>query len=404
MANKALQGAKVVEYANGIGTPFCTKILADMGAEVIKIEHPLTGDTARHIGPFAGGSPDPEKSILFFYTNTNKKSITLDLNSDEGIEIFKKIIKDADILVKEGQPEECEKKGLGYETLKELNPGLIVASVTPYGESGPCKDYKAYPLNISQFSGAGSLYPQGTQDLTRPPIMLGGNFEEFDAGVVAAIGVLGALFRKKRTGKGQYIELSSLEARLKIANTENTVYAVYGHSENRTGIRLKMMASLVAPCKDGYIVPYLIQPDEHLRLAILIGKPEWVDEPWYQNMQERIKRIDEVTAAFHDWMKDKTMDEITRLAQEARVPLGPVSSPKDVVESEQFNAREFFTEVEHPVLGKVKFPGRPFIMSETPFSYDHAAPLLGQDNEDVYCKMLGYSKEYLSELKAANVI
>lgn len=404
MTAKALQGVKVIEYSQGISGPYCTKLMADLGADVIKIEQPGTGDLARHIGPFAGKEAHPEKSIIFLYVNTNKKGITLDLDQPEGIEIFKELVKDATVFIKDGQPEWYDQRGIGYDDLSKINPGLIMASLTPYGESGPYKDYVAHPLNTSHMSMAASMFPHGSPDYSRAPTMIGGNFEQYDLGIMAAAGLLGAIFYRLRTGEGQYMELSALDTTAALFNTETVVYEMYGFTEERQALMLKSMGCLTAPCKDGYVCPFLVQPNDFRRMAKVIGKDEWVDEPWLVNKLERVKRIDEVRQALLDWLKDKTKAEASSAFQKVRVAIGPVETPKDVVESEQFNVRGYFTELEHPVVGRYKFPGRPFIFEKTPMTYAKSAPLLGEDNKEVYLNTLGLSKEYIDNLQEKNVI
>lgn len=403
--NKALAGIKVIEYANGVGVSYCGKLLADLGAQVIKIEKPGVGDRTRRIGPYAGDIEDIENSLVFFYCNTNKQGITLDLDKPEGISILKQLIAGADVFLKQGQPEEYDSKGIGYADLKKINPGLIMVSVTPYGESGPYRNYKANPLNVSHFNGTAFLYPHGSTELDRSPVMLGGHFEEYDVGVMTAIGVLGALTWRRRNGdgRGQYLEISEIESTFYLNGTENIQYAVYKQMPDRRGLRLVYMASYVKKCADGYICPFLVQQAEFNRMADMIGKSEWKDEPWFKNDLERRKRIDEVDIALADWLQDKTMTEIEQLAQEYKVPLAPISTVENVCESEQLNARKFFDWISHPKYGKVKVPGRPFIMSKTPITYEKDAPALGEDNEQILAD-LGISMEELQVLKEKKVI
>lgn len=402
---KALEGITVIEYANGVGVPYCGKLLADMGAHVIKIEKPGAGDKARRMGPYAAGCEGSENSLVFYYCNTHKKSVTLDLNQPEGIQVFKKLVAGTDILLKEGQPQEYDSKGIGYADLKQINPGLIMVSVTPYGESGPYKDYKANPLNVSHFNGTAYLYPHGSTEMDKPPAILGGHFEEYDVGVMTAIGVLGALVWRRRNGdgRGQYLEMSEVESTFYLNGTENIQYAIYKQTPDRRALRLTYMASYVKKCADGYICPFLVQQAEFNRMADLIGKSHWKDEPWFTNDQERRKRIGEIDQALADWLQDKTMSEIEQLAQEYKVPLGPISTVEDVCASEQLNQRRFFDWVEHPRYGTIKFPVRPFIMSKTPITYEKGAPLLGEDNDDIL-RSLGISHEEQAELKAKKVI
>lgn len=402
---KALEGIKVIEYANGVGVPYCGKLLADLGAQVIKIEKPGIGDKARRMGPYAGNCEDIENSLVFYYCNTHKKSVTLDLDQPDGIRIFKKLVAEADVLLKEGQPQEYESIGIGYADLKKINPGLIMVSVTPYGESGPYKDYKANPLNVSHFNGTANLYPHGSTELDKPPAILGGHFEEYDVGVITSIGVLGALTWRRRNGdgRGQYLEISEIESTFYLNGTENIQYAIYKQAPDRRALRLVYMASYVKMCADGYICPFLVQQVEFNRMADLIGKPHWKDESWFNNELERRKRIDEIDKALAEWLEDKTMHEIEQLAQEYKVPLGPISTVEDVCESEQLNERRFFDWVVHPRYGRIKFPIRPFIMSKTPITYEKGSPLLGEDNDSIF-RELGISLEEQEELKANKVI
>lgn len=404
MARKALEGIRVLEYSQGISGPYCAKILADLGAEVIKIEPPLIGDKARHIGPFAGVEPDSEKSIIFLYNNTNKKSITLDLDQEEGRELFRKMAEGADVFIKEGQPEWYDERGIGYEALSKANPGLVMASLTPYGESGPYKDYIANPLNTSHMDMCASMHPNGAPSLDRAPTMMGGNFEQYDHGVMAAAGLLAAVFYKLRTGIGQYMELSAVETNASLFTTESVVYETYHSVDVRTAPMLKSMASTTAPCKGGYVCPYLVQNIDYQRTARIIGKPEWAEEPWITDKLERGKHIGEFRKALIDFLADKTPKEAATIFQKEKVAVVESCTPGQVVESEQFNLRGFFTEMEHPAAGSFKFPGRMMIYEKTPMTFENGAPLLGQDNGAVYRDLLGLSEDRIKELKTRRVI
>ncbi|MBN1615166.1 MAG: CoA transferase [Deltaproteobacteria bacterium] len=404
MGKKALSGVKVVEYANNIGAPYCSKLMADMGAEVIKIEKPVVGDEARRRGPFLGDVPHPEKSVIFCYVNSNKLSVTLDIEKPEGREIFKRLAGEADILIKEGLPEEFERLGLGYRDLKEINPRLIMASFTPYGESGPYRNYKAYPLNLSHVCGIGNQYPLPSPDLSREPTKLGGNCQEYHPGVMAITAILAALFWQRKTNKGQYIEMSLQDMQLCFAKTENAVYAVYGKTMTRMSENLQKFPLAVVPCKDGYVNTMILQDVEWGRFVELMGSPEWSKEEWTKSIMTRIPHMPMVNSHIVDWMKNQTKAEIVDKAQKARCPVGPVNTAKDIVESEQFHSRGFFAEVQHPVMGKFKFPGRPFLCSETPCSYESPAPVLGQDNDMIYRERLGYGDADLARLKEKRII
>ena len=182
MTPGALEGMKIVEYCNMVSGPYCSKLLADMGADVLKVEPPFTGDDSRKRGPFPGDVPHQEKSGLFLYLNSNKKGLTLDPKKPEGKEIFKKLIEKTDVLIEDRPPGEMEELALDYETLKAVNPGLIMISITPYGRSGPFKDYRAFQLNTVHASGQGYMLPIPAEDMDRPPVKVGGQSSGFDVG------------------------------------------------------------------------------------------------------------------------------------------------------------------------------------------------------------------------------
>jgi crotonobetainyl-CoA:carnitine CoA-transferase CaiB-like acyl-CoA transferase len=205
----------VLEYCSTISGPYCTKLMADLGAEVIHVEPPEKGDDARRSPPFPGDVPHPEKSGLFLLLNTNKLGITLDPKLPRGKKLFEKLAGEVDVLVDDGPPEQLEEMGLGYDHLRERNPGLIVASISPFGRSGRLKDYKAYPLNIAHASGQGYVHPMPSPDLERAPTRIGGECTEYDPGQTAAFAILAALYSRGITGRGQLeacalLQISSL--------------------------------------------------------------------------------------------------------------------------------------------------------------------------------------------------
>lgn len=404
MLKKAFEGIRIVELAETVGVAYAGKLLADLGADVVKIEKPGIGDPARYREPYAGNEPDKERSLIFAYANTNKKSVCVDVETKQGAQIVRELVASADVFLREGAPAAFEGNGLSWESLSEENPRLILSSNTPFGESGPYKDYTATPFTLAQMTGNAALYPHGTGDENRPPVILGGNFEEYDTGVAVASGVIGALFWRLRSGMGQYIENSSYEARLMSLPSENVAYPVFGVNFNRSGATQRQQASLSFPTKDGWLCPFLTTPRDFANMAEIIGKPEWNDEEWYNDVPQRRARCEEIMAAMREWSKDLTTKEAVDICQAKRVPIGPVATPKDVVESEQFNLRGFFTTVEHPVIGEMKFPGRPIVLSETPFSYDHAAPLLGADTREVLRTLLNRTEEDCERLASEGVI
>ncbi|MBU2547087.1 MAG: CoA transferase [Proteobacteria bacterium] len=399
---RALEGVKVLEYCSRVSGPYCTKIMADFGAEVIKIEPPGVGDAARTFGPFAGDEPDPEKSGFFLYLNTNKRGLTLDPSRPEGRDIFLKLVREADVLIEDRPPGEMNALGLGYRELEEINPGLVMASLTPYGLSGPYKNYKAYNLNTSHVSGQGYLLPLVSPNRQRPPVKVGGYSSAYDPGMVLVLAVLAALFHKGLSGRGQFIELSKQEALISMQRVESVTFANDGVFMERTGRRNRMPGG-VLPCKNGHVV--IITPEDHQWEALLklIGEPDWSREDWCRDRRLRAERADEINEYLTEWTMQYTKEEIFRMGQALSCPVSPLHTAQDQVESEQLAAREFFQENEHPAIGRVKFPTTPYRFSESPWRLERSAPLLGQDNEEIYGR-LGFSREQLDELDKQGVI
>ena len=404
MAPKALAGVRVLEYCRRISGPYCTKLMADLGAQVIHAEPPKTGDEARKNPPFPRGIPHPEKSGLFLFLNANKLGITLNVQLPQGKEIFERLVRELDVLVEDSHPGQMEKMGLGYEHLRELNPGLIVASITPFGRSGPLKDYKAYPLNISHVSGQGYVLPLPSPNLERAPTMVGGNCTEYDAGQTAAVAILSALYSKWTTGKGQFIEVSKQEAVLSMQRVEAVIFANSGQLSTRMGPRTERLITMMFPCKDGHVIAVTPLPHQWAALMKLVGNTDWTPRDYAADREARAENADALAELIGNWMKKHTMEEICREAQALSCPIAPVNSAEDVVNSEQMNVRGFFAEVEHQEVGKIKMPATPYHFSKTPMKLERAAPLLGEHNETIYCERLGYDREKLRELAAAGVI
>lgn len=403
MADGAFAGIRVVETAEGIGVPFASKLLADLGAEVVKVERPGTGDKLRRTGPFAGDGEGVEKSLAFLYANSSKKSVCVDVDTSEGRDILGSLVAGADVWIRQGQPELWAERGLSYEEVSKVNPDLVLASVTPFGESGPYKDCAATPFTVAHMCGNTALYPHGSGAEDKAPCLLGGNFEEYDVGAVVALGVIGALYWRLCGGEGQYLEIAEQEARTMLLQNENAPYPAFGMVFDRAGAVQKLQSSLSYRTKDGWLNPFLTQTHEFAAMAKLMGKGDWVNEPWFNDIAERRKNNGKITEAIQAWASQYTTVEAVRLLQEHRVPIGPVSTPKDVVESEQFNVRGFFTPLEHPVIGAIGYPGKAFNLSETPLAFA-PAPLLGADTGSVLKETLGCSDGQIAAFAENEII
>ncbi len=386
----------VLDLTHYIAGPYCTKMLADYGAEVIKIEKPGSGDPARRMGPFPKDEPHHEKSGMFLYLNTNKKGVTLNLKSATGARIFKNMVEEADAVVENFSPRVMPSLGLYYATLKAINPDLVMVSISSFGQTGPYRDYKAADLNIWGLSGI--QYELGEPE--RPPLRIGNNVSEYVAGLYGALSALSALYFRDETGVGQYVDISVLEAFHTMQPSMTVVYSYAGFIRKRAGIRFPWG---ILPCQDGYIGFYLPTQVHWESLCALMGMPELREKPEYETPMMREERREEITAIIVDWLKDKRMEDVFHAAQELRLPLTIVPNPEQLTNNPQYKARKYFRRIDHPATGNLTYPGAPFKMSGTPWQAGRA-PLLGEHNEEIYCGRLGYSKDDLVRLKEEGII
>jgi CoA:oxalate CoA-transferase len=401
---KALAGIRVLEYCQMVAGPYCTKLLADLGAEVIKIEKPGVGDESRKRAPFLNDIPHPERSGLFLYLNTNKLGITLNIENSAGKKVFTELAKESDVLVEDTPPGMMRKLGLDYKVLREINPKLIMSSITPFGQTGPYSDYKAYHLNTFHSGGEGYLTPawMGTGYLHRPPLNQGKYVGEYESGISAAVATLGALYRQRLSGLGQSIDVSKQQALIALNPRELACYPNDGWLVSRATRTLRFGG--IIPCKDGYVELDLYEEHEWQALVTLMGSPEWTKDERFKDRLSRAKHGIELNQLIEEWMKHHTKEEIHHKGQALGCPVAPYSTTKEVVNSGQMKARGFFVDIDHPEAGKFRYPSAPYKFSKTPWRADHPAPLLGQHNEEVYCQRLGYSKQELIQLRNAGII
>ncbi len=398
----ALGGIKVLELCSMVAGPFCTKIMADMGAEVLKVERPGVGDEARRRGPFPGDIPHPERSGLFLYLNSNKLGITLDYTSATGGRILKEMVEGYDVIVEDNPPGALSSLGLGYEALSELKPGLIMTSITPFGQTGPYRDYKAYPLNCIHSSGEGYVTPSGTTFRERPPVKLGGFAGEYEVGIYSALGTLVALYFRSCTGAGQYIDISKQEALTISCVFDHLPYTMVGMTVSRLMPRVPETG--VVPCKDGHVMCVSFEETFWQRIKKLMGEPEWTQADWYRDQDRRREHAAEVRKRLEEWASTRTKKELHQGALKEGVALSPFLTPREILQSELLKARGFFAEIEHPQLGKVACVTAPYHFSKTSWHCEHAAPMLGEHNEEIYCQRLGYTGQELARLAGLGVI
>ena len=400
MTKVALNGVRVLDLSHYVAGPYCTKLLAAFGAEVIKIEKPGQGDSARKAGPFLNSIPHPEKSALFLYLNTGKKSITLNLKTQTGISIFMDLIKEADILVENFEPRVMPELGLDYRSLQQINPKLVMTSISNFGSSGPYRDYKG--SSLVSYALGGYLYING--DPEREPLKGPGMQPAYQGGLHAFVGSMAALRARQRTGKGQYVEVSIMECMTSLHQFTISRYSYAGRIQKRVGNRYMWAHPItIYPCLDGYVAVTASREDLLERLLLLMGMEHLREDPRFKTGPDCLANADAFDELVVPWFKARSKKEIVQTCQEWRVPCAYVPSMEELLQDPHYQARGFWVEIDHPEAGKLPYAGGPFRMSETPWTAQRA-PLLGEHNEEVYCQRLGYDKKDLVALRRGGII
>ncbi|MFA4837052.1 MAG: CoA transferase [Dehalococcoidia bacterium] len=398
-----LSDTKVLEYCHGVGGSYCGKLLANFGAEVIKIEEPGLGDPARRRGPFLKDIPNPERSGLFLYLNTNKFGVTLNLDHPQGRDIFIKLVSAADVLLEDQAPGFLDSLDLGYERLHQINSRLVMTSITPFGQTGPYRNFKCYPLNLFHAGGEGYLTPGWDGYIpNRPPLRAGRYVGDYESGISAATATLAALYWQQVSGQGQHVDVSQQQSLMALNSVEVRLYPNFGAIASRAS-RVVSFGGIL-PCKDGYVEMVLYEEHQWEALVNLIGNPEWAKQDKFKNRASRAQNRTELHSLLGEWLQHHTKEEIYHRGQALGVPVAPYNSTKEVAESTQLAHRGFWVELEHPQVGKLKYPTVPYKFSRTPCKAGRPAPLLGQHNEKVYSQLLDLSWEDIIKLGEAGII
>jgi benzylsuccinate CoA-transferase BbsE subunit len=422
-AEGMLSPYRVLDLTNERGF-LCGKLLGDLGADVIKIEKP-EGDPARRLGPFYQDDPDPEKSLYWIGFNTNKRGITLDIETADGQEIFKRLVRKADFVVESFDPGYMDRLGLGYSNLSQINPGIIMASISNFGQTGPYKDFKASDIVLWALSGIGYL----TGDADRPPLTTSFPISYFFGATSAAVGSLVALAHRAITGEGQHVDAP---AQLGLGwSTGPKAQGLWGIDKNIVkrsgriyqralpgiGTEVKYIKHPINyECQDGAVKFFPFTQGGSLLSTLALTK--WVIEDgmasetlknfdwgtlnWQTVPQET---IDEITQSFSRFFLRHTKSELWQGAQKRGIMLYPILTPKDILEFEQLKIRDYWEEVEHPELGtSITYPGAFAKITEAPCRIRRRAPLIGEHNDEIYLQEMGLSTEELLALKQANII
>lgn len=395
---------KVIELCDFVAGPFCGKLFADFDADVIKVEKPNVGDTSRQHGPFKDDVPNSEASGMFLYLNTNKKGITLDLETADGREIFKKLIADADILIEDRAPGEMLRLGLDFKTLHKINPNLIMTSITPYGQTGPYRNFKSYPLNTYHASGQGYFLPMNSTNLDREPVRGPGYLGEADCGLSAAIATLGALYwRDVNGGEGQHIDVATQHAMMHLERSQLRRYLDNGVSPNRTGMG-RLLETLLKGKDDRYVIVVLSSEKQWQGTFKAMGEPDWGKEEPFNTQAGRQAHFWELHDRLQAWADNYTAEEIFHMVQGNGSAAAPAYTAEQFFNSPQIQAHGYIIDIDHPVAGTLKYPGWAYLFSSTDWRTKQGAPLLGQNNEEILVGKLGYSKQDMLKLKQAGVI
>ncbi len=391
-----LKGIKVVELAQIMAGPTCGMLLADMGADVIKVEKlPGGDDTRSYTEPSIKG-----ESAAFMMLNRNKRGIAVNLKTPGGLEVVKRLLADADVVTENYRKGTLEKLGLGYEVLEKLNPRLVYCAVSGYGRTGPYADKGGFDLIAQGFAGIMSI----TGEPDGPPVKSGTSIADINAGILAALGIVSALVARAQTGRGQMVETSLMEAAVQQTYWQAAIFFATGKSPTRSGSAHILTAPYQAfPTKDGWInIGGANQPNWE-RIARVIGRPELIEDARFRTNGERMKNLAVLTPLISERTRTQTSAEWIREFEAAGVPVGPINSIGEMLADPQVNAREMVVEVDHPHVGLTKTLGTPIKFSATPGKVERASPLLGQHTDEVLSS-LGYSASEIAGLRKAGAV
>ncbi len=398
-----LSDIKVLELAHSLSGAFCAKLLADQGANTVKVEPPGWGDPARREPPFINDIPDPDSSTIFLAFNTNKRGITLDIEQPQGRELLLRLVADADVLIESYPPGHLESLDLGYQVLRETNAKLVVSSITYFGQTGPYRDYQGGDLVVQALGG---FLNAVTGSADRPPMGTTLEQMEITAARNGAIAIMAALLQRRQSGEGQQIDLSTMEAAVSTPSGLIQPYSFTGRSPKRGGSDGNVMDGMHLPTKDGEVT---------LTTAGTGGRPmeawsEFLEEPRlldpkFSTRPSRLENWEElhilVAPKLALWNNLDLMHETMARG----LVIGLVQNPQQVVDSPHLAERGYFVEIDHPKAGSLKYPSPGFLMDEeNPMEGSKAAPTLGEHNSEILGGELGLSAEELGQLRASQII
>ncbi len=397
-----LSGISVVECGEGVSAAFGAKMLADLGADVIKVEPPA-GDLARQRGPFPGDTAHPEKGGLFMYLNANKRGVTLDLKQSEGRALLDRLLAKADVLIHNVPLPQRPAHGLDSKALCAKYPALIVAGISVFGDFGPHANYRGYELTAVNAGGWAFLSPGASPYPDKPPLKCFGQQGDFQGGVHAALTTMAAYFHRLKDGKGQAIEISEQEAVAAMLEMNFMHWSYGGRETSRLGQRL-IGPWFMLDCSDGKIFVLCVEEDQWQRLVQLMGNPEWASEELFKDRLARGANADALKALMTEWVATWKVQDLFREGQKRRIPFAAVNRMNDLYGDEHLKERRFFVKQTQPEVGTLEMPGAPFQFHGTPWSLRRPAPRLGEHTEAVFCNELGLARDELAKLKRRHIL
>ncbi|WP_432403292.1 CaiB/BaiF CoA transferase family protein [Wukongibacter sp. M2B1] len=391
-----LEGIKVLDLTRVLAGPYCTMILGDMGAEIIKVERPKTGDDSRAFGPFIN-----EESAYFMSINRNKKSITINLKKEKGKNILKELVKDSDIIVENFKPGTMEKLGLEYEALKEINPGIIYCAISGFGHTGPYSKRPAYDAVVQAMGGLMSI--TGQED--GRPTRVGSSIGDITAGLYGAIGILGALQRKNRTGMGEMVDVAMLDCQVSILENAIARYTVTGEIPSPKGNRHSSIVPFEPfPTKDGELMVAVGNDKLWAVFCKCIEREDLIDDYRFKTNPDRNKYYDELRPLLCKAMINRKTEEWQRILDDAGVPNGPINTVDKVLKDDHINQREMIVSVNHPKAGHVLTPGSPIKFRNNPNTIRKASPLIGEETIEILKENLNFSQKEIENLIEEGII
>lgn len=393
---KPLKGIRVLDLTRVLAGPYCAMMLCDMGAEVIKVERPKTGDDARFFGPFIKG-----ESGYYMSLNRGKKSITLNLKHEEGKEIIRRLIKKMDVILENFRPRTMEKLGFGYQDIKKINPKIIYASTSGYGQTGPISRMAGYDIVAQAVGGIMSI----TGSPGGPPTRVGTSIADILAGMFTAYGIMIALYNREKMGKGAKIDVAMVDSVASVLENAIVRYFATGKSPKPIGSRHPSLAPFdMFKAKDGYLVIAIGNEKLWHRFCQAMGKKELLRDPRFIDNKKRLKNERILKSLIEKWTKKKTVKELLIIFNKSGIPCGPVNSMERMVRHPQILFRNMIQEIRHPVAGRIKMAGIPLKMAGFSDKIPGRPPLLGEHTEEILKKYLRYSPKRIKVLRKEGVI